>query len=130
MFVRMLTVDCDQSDSYEKVRKINEIINVIFGPHYGNPFLALRPKLGSWPSWVLDEIRIFWGKPCLSNKDSLPNLIQRKCRSNLKNPFCRVLRYLPTYNRWISSFNIRSFWSDNAYTENSSAMYLPKFGNC
>ena len=37
MFARMLTVHCDQSDSYEitingfKVRKINEIGDVIFG---------------------------------------------------------------------------------------------------
>ena len=37
MFVRMLTVHCDQNDSYEitidgfQVRKIYEIMNVIFG---------------------------------------------------------------------------------------------------
>ena len=52
MFVRMLTVHCDQNDSYEitvngfQVRKINEVINVIFGLRYGKPSSALRPKLG------------------------------------------------------------------------------------
>ena len=44
MFVRMLTVHCDQNNSYEitingfQVRKINEITNVIFGLRYGKPF--------------------------------------------------------------------------------------------
>ena len=43
MFVRMLTVHCDQNNSYEitingfQVRKINEIRNVIFGLRYGKP---------------------------------------------------------------------------------------------
>ena len=43
MFVRMLTVHCDQNNSYEitiigfQVRKINEIRNIIFGPRYGKP---------------------------------------------------------------------------------------------
>ena len=42
MFVRMLTVHCDQNNSYEitingfQVRKINAIRNVIFGLRYGN----------------------------------------------------------------------------------------------
>ena len=46
MFVRMLTVHCDQNNSYEitingfKVRKINEIRNVIFGLRYGKPSTA------------------------------------------------------------------------------------------
>ena len=40
MFVRMLTAYCDQNDSYEitingfQVRKINEMINGIFGLRY------------------------------------------------------------------------------------------------
>ena len=56
MFVRMLTVHCDQNNSYEitingfQVRKINEIRNVIFGLRYGKPSSALRPKLGCSPS--------------------------------------------------------------------------------
>ena len=56
MFVIMLTVHCDQNDSYEitingfQVRKINEIRKVIFGVHYGKPSSALRPKLGCSPS--------------------------------------------------------------------------------
>ena len=46
MFVRMLTVHCDQNNSYEitingfQVRKINEIRNVIFGLRYGKPSSA------------------------------------------------------------------------------------------
>ena len=46
----------DQNNSYEitmngfQVRKINEIRNVIFGPRYGKPSSALRPKLGCSPS--------------------------------------------------------------------------------
>ena len=56
MFVRMLTVHCDQKNSYEitingfQVRKINEIRNVVFGLRYGKPSSALRPKLGCSPS--------------------------------------------------------------------------------
>ena len=56
MFVRMLTVHCDQNDSYEitikgfQVRKINEIRNVIFGLGYRKPSSALRLKLGCSPS--------------------------------------------------------------------------------
>ena len=56
MFVRMLTVHCDQNNSYEitingfQVRKVNEIRNVIFDLGYGKPSLALRPKLGCSPS--------------------------------------------------------------------------------
>ena len=52
MFVRLLTVHCDQNNSYEitindfQVRKINEIRNVIFGLRYGKPSSALRSKLG------------------------------------------------------------------------------------
>ena len=67
---------CDQNNSYEvsingfQFIKINEIRNVIFDLRYGKPSSALRPTLGCSPSWVLDEIRIFGGKPCLSNKDS------------------------------------------------------------
>ena len=62
MFARMLTVHCDQNNSYEitingfQVRKINEIRNVIFGLRFGKPSSALRPKLGCSSSWVLDEI--------------------------------------------------------------------------
>ena len=65
MFVRMLTVHCDQNNSYEitincfQVRIINEIRNVIFGLRYGKSSSALRPKLGCSPSWVLEEIQIF-----------------------------------------------------------------------
>ena len=46
---------CIQNDSYEitingfQVRKINEIINVIFGLRYGTPSSLLRPKLGCSP---------------------------------------------------------------------------------
>ena len=93
MFVRLLTVHFHQNDSYEiavngfQVRKINEIIIVIFGLRYGKPSSALRLKLGCSPSWVLDKIWIFWGELCLNNKDSLSNLIQGKCRINLKIPF-------------------------------------------
>ena len=56
MFVRMLAVDCVQSNSYEitmygyQASRINEIRNVIFGLHYGKPSLALRPRLGCSPS--------------------------------------------------------------------------------
>ena len=51
IFVRMLTVHCDQNNSYDitingfQVRKINEIRNLIFGLRYGKPSSALRPKL-------------------------------------------------------------------------------------
>ena len=82
MFVIMLTVHCDKNNSYEitingfQVRKRNEIRNVVFGLHYGKPSSALRPKLGCSPSWVLDDIQRFLGKPCLSNIDSWPKLIQ------------------------------------------------------
>ena len=56
MFVRMLTVNCDQNNSYEitingfQVRKINKIRNVIFGLRHGKPSSALRLKLGCSPS--------------------------------------------------------------------------------
>ena len=56
MLLRMLTVDSDQNDSYEitindfQVRKINKMINVIFGLRNGKPSSALRPKLGCSPS--------------------------------------------------------------------------------
>ena len=56
IFIRMLTVHCDQNNSYEitingfQVRKINELRNVIFGLRYGKPSSALRPKLGCSPS--------------------------------------------------------------------------------
>ena len=56
MFVRMLTVHCDQNNSYEitlngfQVRKINEIRNAIFGLRYGNPPSTLRLQLGCSPS--------------------------------------------------------------------------------
>ena len=82
MFVRMLTVHCDQNNSYEitingfQVRKINEIRNVIFGLHYGKPSSALRLKLGCSASWVLDDIQRFLGEPCLNNIDSWPTLTQ------------------------------------------------------
>ena len=98
MFVRMLTVHCDQNNSYEmtingfQVRKINEIRNIIFSLRYGKPSSALRPKLGCSPSWVLDEIQIFWGKPCLNNKDSWPKLIQRQIRKQSKNSFLLIIR--------------------------------------
>ena len=73
----------NQNDSYEitingfQFRKINKIINVIFCLCYGTTSSALRPKLGCSPSLVLDEIRIFLGKPGLNNKDSWPKLMQR-----------------------------------------------------
>ena len=60
----------DQNNCYEitingfQVRKINEIINVMFGLHYGKPSSALRPRLGCSPSWVLDIQRLF-GKTLL-----------------------------------------------------------------
>ena len=78
MFVRMLTVHCDQNNSYEitingfQVRKINEIRNVIFGLRYGKPSSALRPKLGCSPSWVLDDIQRFLGEPCLNKHHDGP----------------------------------------------------------
>ena len=56
MLLRMLTVHCDQNNSYEitingfQVRKINEIRNVIFGLRYGKPSSSLRPKLECSPS--------------------------------------------------------------------------------
>ena len=71
MFVRMLTVHCDQN-SYEttingfQVRKINEIRNVIFGLRYEKPYSALRP---SWDVHQVEYLMIskdFWGKPCLN----------------------------------------------------------------
>ena len=74
MFVRMLTVHCDQNNSYKisingfQVRKINEIRNVIFGLRYGKPSSAL--------SWDVHQVEYlmksnyFGEKPCLDNKDS------------------------------------------------------------
>ena len=56
MFVRMLTVNCDQNNSFGititgyQVRKMNKIRNVIYGLHYGKPPLVLRPNLGCSPS--------------------------------------------------------------------------------
>ena len=53
MFVRMLTVHCDQNDSYEitmnvcEAREISKIRNMIFGLP---PSSTLRPKLGWSPS--------------------------------------------------------------------------------
>ena len=64
MFVRMLTVHCDQNNSYEitvngfKVRKIYEIRNVIFGLRYGKPSSALRPKLGCSPSYISSSTQL------------------------------------------------------------------------
>ena len=64
MFVRMLTVHCDQNNSYEitingfQVRKINEIRNVIFGLRYGKPSSALRLKLGCSPSWISSSTQL------------------------------------------------------------------------
>ena len=49
----------DQINSYEitingfRVRKINEIRNVIFGLRHWKPSSALRPKLGCSPSIVI-----------------------------------------------------------------------------
>ena len=93
MFVRMLTVHCDQNNSYEitingfQVRKINEIRNVIFGLRYGKPSSALRPKLGCSPSWVLDDIQRFLGQPCL-NKHKFVTYVNSKEKSenNLQIP--------------------------------------------
>ena len=57
MFVRMLTVHCDQNDSYEitikgfQVRKINEIRNVIFGLRFGKPSSAVSQFLNQY--WFL-----------------------------------------------------------------------------
>ena len=48
MFVRMLTVHCDQNNSYEittngfQVRIINEIRHLIFSLRYGKPSSAQR----------------------------------------------------------------------------------------
>ena len=56
MFVRVLTVHCDQNNSYEitingyQVRKVNEIRKVIFGLCCGKPSSALRSNLGCSPS--------------------------------------------------------------------------------
>ena len=78
MFVRMLTVHCEQNNSYEitingfQERKLTEIRNLISGLCYGKPSSVLRPKLGYSLGWVLDEIQIFGGNPCLINKDSWP----------------------------------------------------------
>ena len=52
MFVRMLTVNCDQNSSSEiiingfQVRKINEIRNVIFGLQLWETFLSLEGEVG------------------------------------------------------------------------------------
>ena len=52
MLVRMMTVHCDQNNSYQitingfQVRNINEIRNIILGLGYGKPSSALRSKLG------------------------------------------------------------------------------------
>ena len=94
MFVRVLTVHCDQNNSYEitingfQVRKINEIRNVIFGFRYGKPSSALRPKLGCSPSWVLDDIQRFLGQTCLSKHRFVTyvNSIE-KSENNLQIPF-------------------------------------------
>ena len=67
MFVTILTVHCDQNNSYEitrnclQVRKINEIRNSIFGLSYGKPSSALRSKF-----WVFNQVeylmisKYFW----------------------------------------------------------------------
>ena len=53
------TTQSHQNDSYEisinrfQVRKINEIVNVIFGLRYGEPSSALRPKLGCFYIFIL-----------------------------------------------------------------------------
>ena len=55
MFVRMLTVHCDQDNSYEitisgfQDRKINKIINVIFGL-----WISLSTQLGEHPNFRLN----------------------------------------------------------------------------
>ena len=123
MFVRMLTVHCDQNNSYEitingfQVRKINEIRNVIFGLRYGKPSSALRPKLGCSPSWVLDDIQRFLGQPCL-NKHRFVTYVNsiEKSENNLQIPFFlssdrrsdNVAPEFPTYFRLIS--RITSFY--------------------
>ena len=54
MFIRMLTVQCDQNNSHEtsingyQVRKINEIRNTIFG--LWETFLSVNSELGCSPS--------------------------------------------------------------------------------
>ena len=65
MFVRMLTVHCDQNNSYEiningfQVRRINETINVFFGLRYGNSSSALlilsSTQLGEHPNFCLND---------------------------------------------------------------------------
>ena len=54
----MLTVHCDQNNSYEitingfQVRKINEIRNVIFGPK--NLWISSSTQLGEHPNFGLN----------------------------------------------------------------------------
>ena len=76
MFVRMLTVHCDQNISYEitingfQVRKINEIRNVIFGLRYGKPSSALRPKFGCLPIEQVTKSEYFWkNMTCITRID-------------------------------------------------------------
>ena len=70
LYIRFTYGKYNQNSSYEIT--INEIKNVIFGLCYRKPSSMLRQKLKCSPSWVLDEIQIFLGKPCLNNKDLWP----------------------------------------------------------
>ena len=105
MFVRKLTVHCDQNNSYEitingfKVRKINEIRNVIFGLCYGKPSSALKPKLGCSPSWVLDDIQRFLGESCL-NKHRLMTYVNSLEKSGSGD---RKLRFLFRLFFWLEN---------------------------
>ena len=56
--VRMLAVNCDQSDSYEitmngyQTRKINEIRNVIFGLQLWDTFLSVKAEVGMFTKLI------------------------------------------------------------------------------
>ena len=71
LFVRMLTVHCDQKNNYEitingfQVRKINEIRNIILGLSYGKPSSAflevgMFTKLSTWLFvWLDNHLQLF-----------------------------------------------------------------------
>ena len=74
MFVRMLSVHCDQINGYVitmngyQVKKLNEIRDVIFGFSFGKPSSVLRPNFTKLKTQRNPSIL---GKPSLGRKDRL-----------------------------------------------------------
>ena len=144
------TIICDENISYEitiscyKVRKINEIRNVIFGLRYGKPSSALRPKLGCSPSWVLDDIQRFLGQPCL-NKHRFVTYVNsiEKSENNLKIPFFlssdrRSDNVAPEFPKFSDLFRayignyfllLSNLKPDSSFAESIRQLWLIKEGN-